>query len=182
MRIFIGIEIPTDLKKKIVDLQDRFFDFDIKLVEEENLHFCLKFLGEVEDEKREKIKEILRKIGDQFEQFNLKIQGIGAFPSRSYARVVWLGVKEGYQNFSAIAETLDDSLSELGFEREKEIVPHLTLGRVRSGRNKNELLVLLRELENVEIGSFNVNEIKIIQSFLSPKGPTYREIFKVELK
>ena len=92
MRAFLGIPIPDELKPRINQIQDGLDDFDVKLVEKENLHFNLKFFKDIENEKVEKLKEILSKISTQFEPFEINIDGMGAFPSKSYVKVVWLGV------------------------------------------------------------------------------------------
>jgi len=181
MRVFLGIDIPNELKQKIIYVQNRFSDFDIKFVEPENLHFNLKFFGDIDEEKVEKLKEVLEKISKQFQPFEVNISGLGTFPSRNYIRVIWLGVKEGYQAFLSLSQTINNAIETLGFEKENRFVPHLTLGRVRSGRNKNELLVLIRKFEDIEIGKMKVNEIKLFQSKLSPSGPVYKEVFKIRL-
>ena len=181
MRAFLVIEIPDELKPRILAVQDMLDDFDIKLVEGQNLHFNLKFLSEIDEEQIDKIKGTLERISGQFEPFEMEIKGIGAFPNKSYARVVWLGVTEGYQTLKAIADLIGNFLVNMGFEKEQQFVPHLTLGRVRSGRNKNELLVLLRKYENVEIGRMKVEKITLFQSKLSPKGPIYEKVFEANL-
>ena len=43
------------------------------------------------------------------------------------------------------------------------------------------MLVLLKELEDAEIGEMEVNEIILFQSKLSPEGPVYEEVFKIRL-
>jgi len=182
MRVFLGIDIPNELKQKIIYVQNRFSDFDIKFVEPENLHFNLKFFGDVEEKKVEKLKEVLEKICKQFEPFVINISGLGTFPSKNYIRVIWLGVKEGYQTFLSLSQTINNAIETLGFGKENRFVPHLTLGRVRSGRNKNELLVMIRKFEDIEIGKMKVDEIKLFQSKLSPSGPVYKEVFKIELR
>jgi RNA 2',3'-cyclic 3'-phosphodiesterase len=181
MRAFLGISIPQDLKPMIASVQDKLSDFDIKLVEKENLHFNLKFFGDVAKDDTEKIKMVLEDISKQFEPFEIEVSGIGAFPNRNYIKVLWLGVKEGYQTLAALADTIEKSLESLGYETEEKFVPHLTLGRVRSGSNKNELLTLLKKLENVEIGKMKVSEVKLFESKLGPNGPVYEEVFKIKL-
>jgi 2'-5' RNA ligase len=181
MRAFLGIPIPEELKQRIISIQDKFLDFDIKLVEQENLHFNLKFFKELSEDDVERLKKLLSDVCKRFQPFNIRIAGAGAFPSKNYIRVLWLGVKDGYQILASLAETIENSLESLGYESEEKFVPHLTLGRVRSGRNKNEMLVLLKELEDVEIGEMEVNEIILFQSKLSPDGPVYEEVFKIKL-
>ena len=52
MRAFIAIPCPDNLKKGIVRVQDKIKDLGkLKLVEPENLHFTLKFLGNVDEKK-----------------------------------------------------------------------------------------------------------------------------------
>lgn len=181
MRAFLGISVPKELKPRIASIQDRFSDFDIKLVEEENLHFNLKFFEELDKENMEQVKRVLEDVCKQFQPFEIKIEGVGAFPNMNYVRVIWLGVKEGYQTLAALAEMIEKSLESLGFETEERFVPHLTLGRVRSGRNKNELITLLKELEDAEVGKMKVENIILFQSKLSPNGPIYEEVFKFAL-
>lgn len=181
MRAFLGIDVPNELKQKITYLQDRFSDFDIKFVEPENLHFNLKFFRDIKKERVEKLKDVLEKVCKQFESFEINISGLGTFPSRTYVRVIWLGVKEGYQNFLSLAQTIHNVIESLGFEKENRFIPHLTLGRVKSGRNKNELLVTIRKLEDMEIGRMRLDKIKLFQSKLSPSGPIYEEVFTIEV-
>lgn len=184
MRIFIAIPVDENLKKSILSVQDRLSvsDASIKFVEEENLHFTIKFLGEVTEDVLEKIKNVLKEESEKFESFEIKIAGIGCFPSKNYIRVVWLGVKDGQQTFSALLRSIDDGLVNLGFDREVGYTPHLTLGRVRSIRAKEKLSSVLASLEDVEIGNMKVNKIELFESILKRTGPEYRELFTVNLK
>jgi len=185
MRAFIAVELAEDLKRKAEKLQERIdmLDIDVTLVRPENMHYILKFLGEINEEDVEKVKQVMDKVGERFGPFELHATGLGAFPSNQYVRVIWVGAKEGSQHLRALAEQLELELSGLGFRKEtKQYTPHLTLGRVKSARNKPELLILLRELENAELGSFRVEEIKLFKSVLSPKGPIYTVIHTAKLK
>lgn len=181
MRCFIGIPIENGLKSKIKKLQEKLETTraDIKFVERENLHFTVKFLGDVPEEKISKIKEIMEKTATLFEPFEIYIKGLGCFPNKNYARVIWLSADA---QLPALLEAFDINLSELGFKRESSYIPHLTIGRVKSGRNDPSLLKLLRELEKIEIGTMIVKDIKLFKSTLTPNGPIYEELFRVTLK
>jgi len=51
MRTFIAIEIPGDIRKRLADyinMLDRLCGNNVKWVKEDNLHFTVKFLGEIE--------------------------------------------------------------------------------------------------------------------------------------
>jgi RNA 2',3'-cyclic 3'-phosphodiesterase len=181
MRAFLGISISNELKPRITSVQDRFFHFDIKFVEKENLHFNLKFFKEISDEDVEKLKTFLQGAFKQIQAFDIEIEGLGAFPSSNYVRVIWLGVKEGYQMLASIAEIIEKATESMGYETDEKFVPHLTLGRVRTGRNKNEMITLLKDLEDVKIGRMRVSEAVLFRSKLSPNGPVYEEAFRIKL-
>jgi 2'-5' RNA ligase len=181
MRAFLGVPIPDSLKPQIMRIQRKFDYFDIKFVEKENLHFNLRFFRDIDEDKLDSLNAALKKVCSQFEPFEIGISGIGAFPSKNYVRVIWLGVKKGYQTFKTLGEMVGTSVESIGFEKESNFVPHLTLGRVRSGRNKNELLVLMRKMEEVEIGKMKIDKLVLFQSKLSPKGPVYEEVFSIKL-
>ncbi len=181
MRTFIGIPIPENLKHEIIKIQNHFSSFDIKFVEVENLHFNLKFLGEVSEQNVEKIKKILEETAKQFEPFEIDIAGLGVFPSKSYIRVIWIGVKEGFQNLIALANAIDNSLAEIVPIEVKKFQPHLTLGRVRSPEDKSALINAIQKNQNVEIGKMKIDRVILFESRLSPKGPVYSEVFSVKL-
>jgi 2'-5' RNA ligase len=181
MRCFIAIDIPEEIKDKISEIQNNFKDFDIKFVEKENFHFNLKFLGEVPDSSVEEIKNILENVIDKFEPFELDIKNLGIFPSLNYIRVIWIGIGEGHNILSTIANEIDNSLADIVPRENRKFEPHLTIGRVRSGRNREELVKIVNKLEKIEIGKMKVNEIKLMKSELSREGPVYTTISSIAL-
>jgi 2'-5' RNA ligase len=181
MRAFLGISVPDGVKHKILEIQKKFSGFDIKFVEPENLHFNLKFFREISDEQVGGLKKILEEIAKKYGPFEIEIRGLGVFPNKNYIRVIWIGVKEGFNAITSLAEAIQDSIESIGFSREEKFVPHLTLGRVRTARNKEELKILIEELENIEIGKMKVDTIKLFRSKLSPSGPVYEEVFDINL-
>lgn len=185
MRAFIAITFPDELKTKVQKLQERIemTDADITFVGKDELHYNIKFLGEINEGQANAVKAVLGEVAGQFAAFKLHTAGFGAFPSNQYARVVWVGATEGSQQLKAIAELLDLKFSEIGFKKEERpFEPHLTVGRVRSARNKPELILLLRELEHIDIGSYEVASIILFESKLSPQGPVYSPLFTAWLK
>ncbi len=172
MRCFVAADIDDRLKAEILPLQKELARIaDVKLVEPENLHFTLKFLGEIDNRTLTEAKNMLGKAASQFMPFNTSVKGMGAFPNINYIRVVWIGCPELYN----LQKTIDDSLVPL-FKKEKEINPHLTLARIRSERNKEALADFINKNKNVEIGSFHVEEIMLKSSKLMPKGPVYEDV------
>ncbi len=179
MRCFVAVDIDDSLKAGIMPLQKELAGMDnVKLVEPENLHFTLKFLGDIDDRMLAEVKKILIKIATGFKPFSASVRGIGAFPNINYARVVWLGCPDLFN----LQKAVDEALSSF-FPKEKEINPHLTLARIRSEKVKEALTDFINSNKTTEIGSFRVEEIKLKESTLTPKCPIYEdvEVFKLGL-
>lgn len=183
IRSFIAIDvIDPEIVSKIVSIQEEIVSSNAKLkpVERENLHFTLKFLGEVEESRLELVKNIMRDTLGNFQPFRMKVESIGAFPTINRPNVVWIGAGEGREHFIKIASELDRALSRLGFPRERrEIEPHLTIARVKGPIGS--LPDVIRRLSSIELGYIEVDEIKLKRSTLTREGPIYGDIYSVRL-
>src|SRR3989344_6331769 len=99
MRTFIAIDLPDDLKKEILKLQ-----FALKKENifsgnwTSNFHITLKFLGEVDEKKTEKIKNILENICGKTNKFDIELKDVGAFPLENHVRVVFACVGAGNES------------------------------------------------------------------------------------
>jgi len=182
MRTFVAIEVPKDLKKRIISIQNKLEGVDIKLVEPENLHFCLKFLGETSEDQIPDIINILDKISAQFEAFDVEIHGMGGFPSNTYIKALWMGTKDGTNELMGLAEAIDLQTSKIGFkEEDRTFKAHLTLGRLRSKKGKEMVSELLNSNLDTSFGVFRATSIKLIKSELSPNGPQYSVVHEAKL-
>ncbi len=175
IRSFIAFDMNSEtVLKKITDMQNLLAKTgaDLKLVEPKNIHITLRFLGNITLSTVEKIFEEMKKI--QFTPFDVKINGIGAFPNVSYPRVTWAGITEGADQLQSIFNQLEPRLHSLGFTPDpKGFSPHLTIARVKSGRNKAELAKLITENTNYEFGIVKADCLRLKRSDLTPKGPIY---------
>jgi len=145
---------------------------DLKTVETENVHLTLKFLGEIPEARAMEVAEAIREI--HFQPFSFKVEEVGVFPSTSRPNVVWAGITDGTAELTKVFEDMDKRLSKLGFERERRrFSPHLTICRVRSGRNRAQLVAELAELRDMVFGSVKVDRITLKRSVLTRQGPIY---------
>ena len=167
MRTFISIDIPEKVKKEIKKIQDELPGFYGKKTELENLHLTLKFLGEINEDKLEKVKKRLREI--KFNFFETEIDSIGVF-SEKFIRIVWLHLN----NCKRLQKEVDDKLKDL-FEVERRFMSHLTIARVKKIKDKKKFLEELKKLEIPKI-KFNVDEFYLMKSELSKDGPKYEVI------
>ena len=145
---------------------------ELKLVEPQNIHVTVRFLGNIMPAMAEKIFEEMKKI--QFVPFNVQIKGLGAFPTPRYSRVVWAGITDGADQLKSVFSQLEPRLRGLGFTPDyRGFSPHLTIARVRSGRNKAQLAKFITENENYEFGAINAKCLRLKKSDLTPTGPIY---------
>jgi 2'-5' RNA ligase len=182
VRAFLAVEVDKSLINKIIEIQEIFklIDAPVKFVEPENLHFTIKFFGDVNEEKIEEIKDIITKKVVNFSPFEILINGIGVFPSLRYIRVLWLGA-ENFDSFSKLQMELDSEFIKIGFEKERNYVPHLTIGRLKGSGNKDELVRKIEELNNIDVGKTTIDRLILKKSELTPEGPIYTDlkIFKL---
>ena len=173
MRVFIAIEIPESIKGYIAELQEKIDDKDnkIKPVNKNNIHLTLKFLGEVQPHKITQIKEDLKKI--EVGKFSVYLDKISVFPSKSYIRVIWVGL-EPEDKILELQEDIDENLKKL-FKKEKNFKPHLTLARVKFIEDKKKFIDKFKKIkvENKKIG---INNFKLIKSTLTKEGPIYEDL------
>ena len=90
MRTFVAIPCPGELKDRIIEFQDRIKNTGkIKLVERENIHLTLKFLGDVDENKIKDIIKILDSISknEKNKKFKINLCGVGVFPNENYIKI-----------------------------------------------------------------------------------------------
>jgi len=181
MRAFIAIPCLEGLKAGMVKVQYKIKGMGkITLVKAENIHLTLKFLGEIDEGKIPEIIEGLESLPDQ--NFEISLKGLGVFPNPNYIRVIWIGVENGSDKIIEIHSKIDQRLKELKFKPDRNFHPHLTIARVKFSKKKEELRKVIRENSNTGFGGFQADRIELMQSKLSPKGPKYSLIHRIELK
>ena len=178
-RGFIAVDITPNPNINKLHNEIKQTGADVKLVEPQNIHITLKFLGDVEENHIDQIEQIIKDSIDNIAPFTIKLKGTGVFPNENYIKVIWIGLEEA-EKIAIIATTLDEGLSKLGFKKEKRAFsPHLTIGRVKTAKNKQELLRIINTKENVEFSEQNIHSITLKKSVLTPKGPIYTTIKEV---
>lgn len=183
IRAFIAVELDSQLLPKVLQLQQEILAVgaDIKAVEPENIHFTLKFLGEIPQPTVDGVIGQMNRL--DYRIFTIEVAGAGCFPTPRNPRVIWVGVTSGGDEFTKVARQLENYLREVGFKPEGgRFTPHLTIGRVRSGRNKADLIKKLDESLNIEIGKMTVNSVKLKKSTLTPRGPIYTTLHEIKGK
>lgn len=177
MRVFFSIDIlDKSLLSRINLIQDRLDrkSAKIKLVETENIHFTIRFLG---DTPISTVKEIcvgLERIS--FKPFDVSIEGVGAFPNTRKPRVIWVGITQNADMMKSLKSQIDDLLQDFGYPLEKKFVPHATIARVRFIKNREQLVRNLENLANEKIGIMSVDTVRLTKSTLTSAGPIYETV------
>jgi 2'-5' RNA ligase len=174
-RLFIAIEIPSEIRKKIYETAKAIEQDGIRRVEEENLHVTLKFIGEVSESKVQEIIAKLQKI--TCSKLECEAKTVGVFPNESYIRVVWVGLE--CPELAELAKYVSSALHGIGKPDDHVFSAHLTIARVKK---KTDLNKFLQENKEKEFGRFEISEFVLFESKLTPNGPVYTKIASFDLQ
>ena len=170
-RLFIGI--PVSANDEISELITRLKSIDaaLSLVPADNLHFTLKFLGGVDESKIAELEAKLESILKTEKKFEISLEGVGVFPDLQYLKVIWIGSKTKQLNL--ILGKIHACLSYIRKEDYNDI-PHLTIARVKSGKNKFELQEIVSDFKDKLFGRMMVDRVVLYESVLTEKGSVYK--------
>jgi len=165
MRLFTAIDLESEIKTYLYNLQFRSKFAKIRWIPKKNLHLTLKFFG---DKDFEKIDKLLQQI--RHSKFKLKLTKIEFFPSEENINIVWVGV-EPEEKLMELQRIIDQETFDLG-DKPVKLGGHITLGRVKSVRKKEDFL---KELKKIKIDqlSFEVKNFKLFKSTLNKDSPKY---------
>ncbi len=164
-RIFIAINLPENIKKKLAEYQKKWPELPIRWTKPENLHITLDFIGYVADEELLEVCKKTKEIADKHNFFEIKLTRICYGPLRFRSgqapRMVW-----------AIGEKI----------KELNLSPHITLGRIRKWEwQRIEPEERPSVDEEIDL-NFSVDSIELMESVLKKGGPEYTilESFKLD--
>jgi 2'-5' RNA ligase len=181
IRSFLAFDIEDQtILRRLTEVQAMLVNSgaDLKPVKPQNIHLTVRFLGDIHLPMVDAIHEEMKQIS--FTPFTAELIGLGAFPKPNYPRVVWAGIRKGAKELTDVFEQLEPRLRGLGFKPDmKGFSPHLTIARVRTGRNKARLAELVNELEDYEFGTVKAECLRLKKSDLTPRGPIYSNLREV---
>lgn len=175
-RAFISVELGDETRQRVADLQDQMRAAGARLrwVRPRNLHFTLRFLGEVQTAQLARAVVAAREAARTVRPFVVTIAGLGAFPSFERPQVVWIGSSEGAEALEALAARVEESLVRARFPiSSRRFRPHLTLGRSKDERKWGDLVRTLHRFRDAVVGEERIEAITVMESHLTPDGPIY---------
>lgn len=182
IRTFIALEIDQTTKEKIIEFQNKIKQtqsIKASWVESSRIHLTLKFLGDTRLKNIEEIKDTIKECFKNTKAINCTLTKIGAFPNEKFPRVVWVGIEEGRDQIIDLSIKLENSLSELGFKKEKrEFKTHITICRAKQLLDYGKFSLTLNQInETFKPIEFILNKIIFFESKLTQKGPIYTDLF-----
>lgn len=184
LRSFLAIELPRTILKKIEEVQEdlKSSQADVRWVSPEKIHLTLKFFGNIEESKIEPIVKSIEGPVQTTSPFPLKVRGVGAFPHLKNPKVIWMGLVDGGEVLTSFQKQIETQMEKIGFQAEdRPFHPHLTLGRAKSSRGREELIGRMEIHEEEEFGDFQVERVVLFKSDLRPSGPIYTPVRDLKL-
>ena len=188
LRAFIAVELPLDIRQAVCNTTSRLrneIGALVRWVPVENMHLTLKFLGDVSPSNVEMLSQMLRAEMDLFNCFDLRLSGIGSFPSLKRPRVIYIGI-QAPAVLESLQRGIESASRRLGYESEERgFSPHLTIGRVKQNITATEQQTIRRALEETKIdslGTTRVDSVQLFKSDLKPTGSVYTRLYSAFLR
>jgi 2'-5' RNA ligase len=183
VRLFVAVPLPPDLAARAFEILPTGLPA-LRRVKAENLHVTLAFLGQTPNEQRDDVAAAAADAAGLVSAFTLSFDRAGRFPERGRPRVVWLRIADGEASMVALGAGVYARLRSrsLHFD-DRPLAPHLTLARVAEDASSAEAKTVGAALDELAVPDlrFEVREIAVVQSVLSPKGPRYTPLATVPL-
>ena len=172
-RCFIAVDFEEEVLKEIARIQGVLgnLKFTGKLTELENMHLTLKFLGEVDEEKLNLIKEKLKEV--KIKTFSAKLSDVGLFNYKGKPKIVW--VKIGGEGIFALQKKIDEEMEKVGFKKEERFMSHVTLARIKYVKDAKRFKEYIQGISHKKI-EFEIDRFKLNSSELRRLGPVYRDL------
>lgn len=154
----------TLLKKLKVGLNQSNIDF--KWVKPESLHIDVLPLGDLGREALNTKLELMKTVISKHQPFDVKLEGVWAYPEQKEARILWVGV----QNTREL-KTLRSELAQTLEIEEEETKPILPVVRFRNHRNVTDLI---SPFKNAEFPMITVTKILLVEMLSGGAYPTYK--------
>jgi RNA 2',3'-cyclic 3'-phosphodiesterase len=154
----------------------------LRPVPRHQLHFTLKFFEELPADRVAAAKQAAARAAVSAPPFSLELAGLGVFPPRGPARVLWVGCGAGARELTALAEAVEREFARAGFAPEpRPFSPHLTLARAKDPKPGRAAAELAASNAVAGVGAFPVRELVLFASVLGPAGAAHTPLARIPL-
>lgn len=175
-RVFVAAGVPPEVRMAIAShLGQR--PLPGALVPSENLHFTLRFLGDLDPVSFDRLLAALDEVALP-NPFPVVLGGLGAFPKPRQATVLWFGVSVGADALASLQLCVEDACEEAGLGREERpFRPHVTVSRMRP---PEDVRSLISDTPPLDLRS-PIDEIVVLRSHLGGAAPRYEPLERFSL-
>lgn len=181
-RIFISIDLPNKIKDYIQSIQSSIDNNYYRLVDPENLHITLFFLGYLTENEILKVQITVNKSVSNINHFSAYISDVLFLPSTKNPRIISLNIISK-ERLVKLYDILQDELSGYNFIKleNRKFKPHITIARLKSTITSGINLKNIKKI-NITPDKWNVSSIDLMESILKPRGTEHKLIRKFKLK
>lgn len=177
LRLFVAVDLASEgediLERALAPWHDRLPQ--ARWVARRKWHVTLKFLGRTDPGLLERVTESCRGVAASAAAFEISLSGLGVFPGRSRARVLWAGLDDPAGGLAALAAALDEALAGDFPPETRAFTPHMTVARFNPPVPFAEHAEALDRTE-LRTDPFAVERLILYRSRLSPKGAEYEAL------
>lgn len=181
VRAFLAFDVEDEkVLERIVRAQRELMPTGahLKLVKPENIHVTMRFLGTIDSRMVELISKFLDEM--KFQEFEIELKGLGAFPRPTSPRVIWIGVGRGNEELTKVFNEMEPRLNSIGIRSDiRPFHAHVTIARVKGGE-RGRLIEVMRKWADYEFGVISGKYFRLRQSVLTSKGPVYSTVHEAE--
>jgi 2'-5' RNA ligase len=184
MRLFLAIELPTDVRDHLRSVQDTLqpqLGGTASMTRDAALHLTLKFLGEADPSRLDAIRESLTAVAGG--GIGLTATHADCFPERGSVRIIGAGFGGDTKRLKALHDAVEQRCLYLGFRREdRPYRPHVTLVRGRPSLPPATRRIVSDITAPLWPGpTFTAGAFVLFQSRLTPQGSQYTTLHEFEL-
>ena len=167
-RLFVALALPAVVRSELAAVQEPLGG--VRWTPADNLHLTLRFIGDSEPERRDRMSEALARV--RVEPFVLPVEGLGVFPTRGPAKVLWAGLGGAHTRLFQLRKQVDEALLSVDMTIDvHSFQPHITLGRLGEDYDTKELAKFLERHAKFEAPPFRVSEFHLMASTLETGRP-----------
>jgi RNA 2',3'-cyclic 3'-phosphodiesterase len=178
MRLFAALVPPPEALAHLAEfLEPRMDAWDeLRWTDQEQWHVTLAFMPDVPDRSYDGLVERLARAAHRHTPVTLALADAGAFPSPSYARVLWTGVTDEEEKARPLARSVRGAGTKAGAApKGGPFHPHVTLARFRA---PTEATRWLRTLGTYAGPAWRAHELVLVESHLG-QGRGHRPRYEV---
>jgi len=182
-RIFVAINLPDDVKEKLLEYKNAWQEIPARWAKKENLHLTLTFLGNVSEQELPEIIRLLQTVGTRHSPFEVQITRLQYGPDERRPRMIW-AMGEKSSEFLELQKDVERTLAaeNLYTPEARSFSPHLTLARFQTTQFRQMDPEERPEIAEKISLSFQVKSLELMESKLKRSGAEYTILQSFMLK